>query len=322
MRIRRVIIWGVCLIGVFGAGLGLWWHFLALSQATDYSIGEIDPCPSPDGRWLVFRSYTAAAPESGELWIRSALDLSQAPRQLITSSKFHGGVSWSPDSHWFSYTEWTDGVLAGTVESQVFRMNPKTGEKVQLTHGHGQEIKEGTSWSKNNQIAFICGSEICAISPAGGPVNTLSRLAKQNLQITPEEIAWSPDGQRIAFSDQIESENDELRSLWLLNINTGRSDRLTTGPWDSFPVWIDNETVVFCHRPQTQNTLVLSSVDTTSRRVSRIRSDAVYFSSGYASNAGVLYVSRGHRFDWNEKDSNPFRGFHVFRLRSRTPLFW
>jgi Tol biopolymer transport system component len=322
MQIKRIVIRGICLIGFLGIGLGIWWHFLTLSRVTNYSIGEIDPSPSPDGQWLIFRSYTASAPESGELWIRSASDPLEAPRQLISGPKFNGGVSWSPDGRWFSYTEWTDGETAGTVESHVFRMNPRTGQKIQLTHGHGQQIREGTSWNKNNQIAFICGSEICTLPAEGGSAHKLSSLVDENVQIAPEELAWSPDGQRMVFSGRLTSDNEEHSSIWLLNMTTGKAERLTNGPWDGWPVWIEDDTVVFCHRPESQNTLVLSRVSATSRRVSRVRSDAIYFSPGYAAQTGDFFVARSNRFDWSEKDSNPFRGFHIFRLNSRALLFW
>ena len=212
-------------------------------QVTRGRIGEIDPSPSPDGKWLAFRFFSDSFKEKGELRLASR---EGSARNLVPGDRFEGGVSWSPDGDWISYTERVPSPSPNAIQIQLFKLNPQTGRRVQLTSGHRLAVGEWTSWSRNGEIAFVCADhKICVIGAAGGPLRIAGDAHTADPQITPQQLAWSPDGSRIAFSVEMVGNSHGSAPLWLLDARSGAISRLTEGAWDGWPTWIDNESLVF-----------------------------------------------------------------------------
>jgi Tol biopolymer transport system component len=284
---------------------------------TDGQVGEVEPHPSPNGKMLAYTSFSQASSGLGELWVQSLDKSASSPRLVVSAKDFHGGASWSPDSNWISYTGWTEGDTPGTNENQVFRVNVETGEKQQLTHGHGLRIQESTSWSTRGDVAFVSGDSICVLSSAGGDVRVLSSLAGQGLRLAPESLAWSPDGNRIAFSAHAYNNVDsDQTSIWLLDSSTGMASKLTDGRWDKWPTWLDENTIAFSATRSDRMHWMLSKVNIKTGSVVQLRADAIYVTPDYSTRTEELYVARGLGFQGSGQDFNLFRGFHIFRSRT------
>jgi Tol biopolymer transport system component len=233
---------------------------------------------------------------------------------------FHGGVSWSPTSDWISYTEWTSGTSSGIVENQVFRLNATTHQKVQLTKGHGLQIGESTSWNIRDEIAFTMANNICVVSSSGGQIRIIGNLAGKGLLESPETLAWSPDGTQIIFSAHADADaTPDSASLWILDVQSGRVNRLTNGEEDKWATWASNDTVIFSRAKSAEKPWVLSRINIHTLKVETLKDDMVYVSPSYSQRSGEIYSACSHKIDVDGRDFNFFRGFHIFR--TRTPWF-
>ncbi len=302
--------------------LSFQFYWCRLTEVTNGPILEFAPSPSPDGRWLAFAALSAAPVESNELWVQSTSLFTQVPRRLVSGSSYDGGVSWSPNSNQISYIERVKSTL-GTTENQVFLFNLESGQKSQLTFGHGLGIGDVTSWSVKNEIAFLMGNSICTISPNGGGIHIVGNLDAHNPRITPDTLAWSPNGERIAFSGHAIGEGDEEEtSLWILDVKSGGVLHLTSGKWDKWPTWTSNETIIFSEAKFVGKPWSLSRLNTQTGKIEQLKTDAVYATPAYSAKNGDLYVARGKQFDVSGNDFNIFRGFHIFRIHTRWVSFW
>lgn len=110
------------------------------------------------------------------------------------------------------------------------------------------------AWSPDGrQVAFLRdrpegGSEVRLVSPTGGPERSLDEVAAT----AGEGLAWSTDGRRLALPDR--STSDEPLSIFLLDVESGLKEQLTSGPpdpalGDRGPAFSpDGETVAFMRR--------------------------------------------------------------------------
>ena len=144
-------------------------------------------------------------------------------RPIVDDKEYHAGISWSPDSQWLGYMtmEYSPGSRLGT--SQIDKTNIYTLQTKRLTHFmKGTAIGDNTSWSRDGKIAFELNGGIYGIPDSGGEprllVNPASQGKSESFTMT-APTAWSPDGMRIAFQTDDDSENH--KTLWIATPASG-----------------------------------------------------------------------------------------------------
>lgn len=143
-------------------------------------------------------------------------------RQLTDDPAQDGFPSWAPDGRYIVFSRYAGE--EAPERTGLYMVSPDGGEPLRLT----TVIGEHPDWSPDGRyVAFDgdFGNSIQLVSSSGGVP----------IRIVPESIPvfrggqprWSPDGSRIAFK--------EGPNLWVLDLSTGRFDKVFTDP-DRLPI--------------------------------------------------------------------------------------
>jgi TolB protein len=200
-----------------------------LRNLTSHPGGDYRPAWSPDGDWIAFtsdrdsdgaRAHTPSTKgpfgpaQSTQIYIiRSD---GSGLRRVTRTEGSAGGACWSPDGKRIAFYEASQADwrtmgrdFAGpAATSQVISIDIATGTRQVLTSGPGRKI--APKWLSGGRIGYIRGSE-------NEKPGARQRVNYQSagLQFTDgsrgpdgdfSSIDWSPDGKRIVFYREIESE--------------------------------------------------------------------------------------------------------------------
>jgi dipeptidyl aminopeptidase/acylaminoacyl peptidase len=222
------------------------------------------PRISPDGRWVAFVRRVPDWQENRsvqELWIA---DGDGAPVRIATEADgFRGGAQWTPDSQWLAFRATgeapalkllsPDGRRTRTLRLEVegagtVRFSPDGATLAVLAREpasdrgrHEQELYGPFEFrDEGHRDSHLW---LLAMDGDGEP----RRLTHGDFTVT--EMAWSPDGSRIAFVHQL----DGGRNSWwtadvsVVDVASGRVRTLVDQPGpDRGPVWSpDGRTVAF-----------------------------------------------------------------------------
>lgn len=201
-----------------------------LRNLTNHPGGDYRPAWSPDGKWIAFTSdrdsdgARAHTPTSkGPFGPRQSTQIyivrADGPglRRLTGSESSAGGACWSPDGkriafYEASHADWNTmsrdfgGSAAAT--SQIVSIDVASGTRQVLTSGPGRKI--APKWLADGRIGYIRGDE-------NEKPGARQRVNYQSAGIRftdgsngPEgdfsSIDWSPDGKRIVFYRELESD--------------------------------------------------------------------------------------------------------------------
>jgi Tol biopolymer transport system component len=120
-------------------------------------------------------------------------------------------------------------------------------------------LNGGPAWSPDGASLYVAGTvalsdtELYTVTPQGGDLRQLTRNRVNDL-----DPAWSPDGQRIAFTRQtIDRHSNVLSSVWLMAADGTHVHRLTTG---GSPSWApDNARLAFARRGRVARVAVIDT---------------------------------------------------------------
>jgi dipeptidyl aminopeptidase/acylaminoacyl peptidase len=295
--------------------------FLTCEPLTYNVRGDIDPVPSPDGRYIAYRAMTDESPELGELrYLR--LDYASEPHTLLRAGEFHGGASWAPDNEWISYTvfERADTQSIFVVDS-VYKVNIRTQQKVRLVDGRTfPNIGEYTTWTAKNKIVFATPDALYQVDVDGGTPNKKLSLDTTFTEL-PLHLAAAPDGKSIAFSvDTRDSDDKTLRyrsGIWLADIDDGRLVQLTFGSRDSFPTWQNDETIMFLRETTRPKVYSLQLLSLATGKIFPVAHQGVVFSIAQLPYRNVVFAATTPKWDLSGNDFNFFRGFSISRCENR-----
>ena len=220
-------------------------------QLTSSPAIEESPAWSPDGSRIAFISD-----RDGDVEIY-AMDVDGSGQVRLTDSPgFDGDPTWSPDGEHIAFSSLRDG------NSEIYVMNADGTNPVRLTNNKAHDWR--ATWSPDGtQIAFVSerdgDAEIYVMNADGTGQTNLTNFAFKVDESYPDRTsnerdpAWSPDGQRIAFTSDRDSFVDDQGSetlnteIYVMNVNGADQTRLTRHvAWDESPTWSpDSEYIAF-----------------------------------------------------------------------------
>jgi Tol biopolymer transport system component len=195
-------------------------------QITMGGLSNMHPSWSPDGRRLAFSRW-----ESSGAGIFT-IDLDGTNLTRLTTAPGYSDVSWSPDGTRIAFVDWS----VGDPEAQIHLMTPDGGSRWRLPSPNQLYHTSRPKWSPDSQ-RIVCygvrpfppgtsqGGGLFIIDAASGDVQPL-RTSSPLFDVT-ATATWSPDGTRIAFT-----QDDDLDGIRVYTMRADGTDieRVTTFP--------------------------------------------------------------------------------------------
>src|SRR5215471_11657510 len=175
---------------------------------------------SPDGKSIVFVGNMSGR---NNLWIVPAEG--GWPTQLTVSDQRQTAPTWSPDGKWIAYMSDYDG----DEQWDIFIVNPKTGQVVNLTHTR-EIAEENPRWSPDGRyLAYTVKPKTSSTFE----IHIFDMLMRDVKHVTNSTAAdklndnpiWSHDGKWIAYSQEQAKGTDS--NVFVAEVATGQSTLLT-----------------------------------------------------------------------------------------------
>ena len=191
----------------------------------------ISPAISPDGKRIAF----LCGAEPLDVCTMS-VDGTRLARLTNTQDNFN--PSWSPDGKRIVFTSHREG------DYHVYTMDDDGTDVRRLISGHPEIVSEDyAAWSPDGaRVAFVGrtdeGYNIYTAGTKGG--NIVELLSDEFIK---ENLAWSPDGQQLAF--------DTIDNVYTISADGSHLRQLTSGAGqNTTPTWSPDGSQIAFHRKQ------------------------------------------------------------------------
>ena len=227
-------------------------------QLTKTPLDERTPAISPDGRQIAYIT------SDGSLWLLQVG--TNQPQQLGGPPGHYGYPTWMPDGDGLVYTSYTFN--PPSEDAEVFRYSVKERKQQLLLQQTGPQDFSAVS-PLGDRIAYV--SSVATLVPRLGATVTQQLWtaslregrARQLFFGSARETrpAWSPDGQRIAFSSDRGGNTD----IWITDADGREAPAaLTSGPGSkTSPAWSpDGLEIAYVSTASQRSALMVSDVAT------------------------------------------------------------
>jgi dipeptidyl aminopeptidase/acylaminoacyl peptidase len=235
-------------------------------QFTYPPFSASSPVWSPDGKNIAFLSKREAYDEKTQVYT-IPLDGGEA-KKVTNSETAVRNFRWSPDGNWIAYSA-TD---AKTEEEKKAEKEGRDWQVVDQSYKHHRlwavEVATGEAhqvvtgsmsvwsyeWSPDSKMLLVQASEtpktddsymfkrLYTVPAQGGDLTLLT-----NTEGKLGTMAWSPDGQWIAFLGGVDKSDPSLGGLFVVSASGGDAKNLIAG-YEGTPAWLDwldNKTIAF-----------------------------------------------------------------------------
>ncbi len=214
------------------------------------AIQKSYPSISPDGNQVVYQTN-----QFGH-WQLMTMNIDGTDIKRLTYNE-NDDIQpvWSPDGRHILFVSNRSG------NEDIFMLNTESNTTTQLTNDPGRDIHP--VWHPSlDQVIFNTNrddGETFELYTMDLKDQSLNRLTDNNQSDT--YASWSPDGKRIAFVRWTESPDDS-GNIYVLTADLKKLTQVTKhSAFDGWPVWLDNETLVFSSYRTTPNQLFKTKVD-------------------------------------------------------------
>ncbi|HKP89442.1 MAG TPA: hypothetical protein VJT75_05650 [Thermoleophilaceae bacterium] len=216
--------------------------------------GARDPAWSPDGRTLAF----AAPGSEGRLLIWVVSSSGKHLRRVSRAGVDRWRPSWSPDGKRLAVLGRVPPVNGSNRAALlVLRINGKQEQQVAST---GADTNFGDAeWSPDGDAIAYTDTDIFLVSPGGGAPVQVTHEPGDSQEELPDgttrhtfghsvlELSWAPQGNRIAFSDQVNCPCDDAISLAVIRRDGSNRRDIATDQTERRPIWApDARAIDFC----------------------------------------------------------------------------
>ncbi|MES1260646.1 MAG: DPP IV N-terminal domain-containing protein, partial [Acidobacteriota bacterium] len=225
------------------------------------STGFRDLALSPDGKKVAFIAH-------GDVFAASAKDAGSALR-ITSTSAAEGHLAWSPDSKRLAYVSDRDGV------GHLFLYDFTTERETALTNGPLEDARP--AWSPDGaRIAYFRdGREIHVLKPdTKDDLTVVTRKLRTLASVfrdDPSPVAWSPDGQWLAF---LSSEERSFSNVLAVPASGGEAKPLSflSNAFGESIVWSPDRTYLLFSTGQRTEKRSIARIDL-APRLPRFRED-------------------------------------------------
>jgi TolB protein len=218
-----------------------------MRRLTSDRVPDGAPAWSPDGARIAFAHTRGQGAEGldGVIVVMDADGQSRVDvtRHPDTASAVDSQPAWSPDGSLIAFTRFTlTPAAAGRVD--IYVVEPTgAGERLLV------EDASDPAWSPDgSRIVFTSSrdrfGETCFHECGTSPEIYLARadgtgvVRLTNSQASDHSPAWSPDGDRIAFTSDRSNRNGHENEVWVMDADGSDVQRVTTNDvWDLEPAW-------------------------------------------------------------------------------------
>lgn len=189
---------------------------------------DIHPAVGPDGRQVAFASNRDG------VWDLYLLDLLTGTVQRLTDTpEYDGSPSWSPDGLWLAYESYVPKEDQGDLEIFIRQLDG-SGEPIRLTDDPAADHSPDWS-SQGRKIAFVSTRTgdadiwMADLDQVDNRYQNVSRTSDAN----EAHPAWSPDGERLAWSSKL-TDGIQVLMVWSLTAPELRPNPVNNGEWSAW----------------------------------------------------------------------------------------
>lgn len=230
-----------------------------INRLTSQSFVDITPHWSPDGEKIV---YVSSQNDDANIYMMNADGSGKT--QLTEGTGKNTSPSWSPNGESIIFTS----DINGKITLKIIDVNTRHILPIVFQNTEIDFIAtQSPDWSPDGKQVVFEGyvkdqksSDLYLVNIDGSNLTLLSSSPFDD--VSP---SWSPDGHNIAFSSNQESLTSSTYKVYILNISTNETQRLTftnNREVERSPVWIGNNQLAYVRSTAPgDNQIIIANID-------------------------------------------------------------